>query len=257
MLFLAIFVLSVPLLVLGSLSNARLLPGLPLSALMFVCTAAVAFWVAYRTGGWLGMRALLGRVFDADRKKPWTWYLVSVLVLPTVLVIAYVIMRVAHMPLPVPEVAWLQAPLLFALFFVGAAGEEVAWSATLLEPLQAHYGALAASLSIGVVGAAWHVIPFAQVHPSVAWVFGQCLFTVAFRVVIAWIYNVSGRSLFAAVLCHTAYNTAWQLFPNQTSGYNPWIAAALTWVAVVGVVAVYGARTLSGRPPTHALSGRQ
>jgi len=63
-LFLAIYVLSVPLLVLGSLTNARLMPGLPLSALMFVSTAAVAFWVAYRTGGRAGLRALLGRVFD-------------------------------------------------------------------------------------------------------------------------------------------------------------------------------------------------
>jgi len=101
--FLAIFLLSMPLLVLGSLSNTRLMPGLPLSARMFVCTATVAFGVAYRTGGWAGMRALLGRTFDAYRPKPWMWYLVGVLVLPAVLVLEYVIMRVAHMPLPSPQ----------------------------------------------------------------------------------------------------------------------------------------------------------
>ena len=88
-------------------------------------------------------------------------------------------------------------------------------------PLQGRYGAFGAGLVIGVVAAVWHVIPFAQVHPSVAWILGQCLFTVAFRVVIAWIYSVSGRSLFAAVVCHAAYNTAWQLFPNQGSGLQP------------------------------------
>ncbi len=231
--------LSVPLLVLGSRSDVRLLPGLPLSALMFVCPAAVAFWVAHRSGGLSGMRALLRRVCDADRAQPWTWHLVSAFVFPAVLLIEYVIMRLAHMPLPAPQVPWLQAPVLFALFFIGAVGEELAWSATLLAPLQARYGTLGAGLIIGVVAAIWHAVPFAQVHPSVSWILGQCLFTVAFRVVIAWIYTVSGRSLFAAVVCHTAYNTAWQLFPNQTSGYNPWLAAALTW-GVVGITIISG-----------------
>lgn len=67
MILLAISMLSVPFLVLGSVSSARLLPGLPLIALMFLCTAAVAFWVAWRTGGLSGIRRLLGRVLDARR----------------------------------------------------------------------------------------------------------------------------------------------------------------------------------------------
>jgi len=68
----------------------------------------------------------------------------------------------------------------------------------------------------------------------------------AFRVVIAWIYSVSGHSLFAAVVCHTSFNTAWQLFPNQGSGYNPWIAAALTWGVVIGVCTRYRTVLLAG-----------
>jgi len=245
--FLAIFVLSVPLLLLGSLSSARLMPGLPLSALMFVCTAAVAFWAAYRTAGRAGMRELLGRVFDARRAKPWTWHLMSALVFPSLFLLEYEIMLAARMPLPSPQVPWLEAPVLFALFFVAAVGEEVAWSATLLEPLRARCGALGAGLVIGVFAAAWHVIPFSQVHPSISWILGQCLFIVAFRIVIAWIYIASGHSLFAAVVCHASYNTAWQLFPNQASGYDPWIAAALTWVVAGAIVAIFGARTLGGR----------
>jgi membrane protease YdiL (CAAX protease family) len=250
--FLAIFVLTVPFIVLGLSSSARVLPGIPLSGFAFLCIAAVAFWAAWRTGGLAGMRALLGRVFDARRAKPWTWHLVAVLVFPALLLLEYAIMRVTQMPLPAPRVMWLQSPLLFVAFFVGAACEEVAWSATLLEPLQARYGALVAALLIGVFGVVLHVVPFVQANSSVSWVVGQCLFIVAFRVVVAWIYNVSGHSLFSAVLCHAAYNTAWQLFPNQGSGYNPWITAGLTFVVVVVVVAVFGARTLAGRHPSSA-----
>jgi membrane protease YdiL (CAAX protease family) len=248
----AIFVLSIPLLVLGSLSSARLMPGLPLSALMFLCTAAVAAWAAWRVHGLAGVRALLARLFDARRARPWTWHLVSVSLFPGVLLIEYAIMLALRVPVPAAHVAWRQAPVLFALFFVAAACEEVAWSATLLEPLQMRYGALGAGLVLGAFTAAWHVIPFWQANPDFYWVLGQCVFTVGFRVVVAWIYNVGGRSLFAAVLCHAGYNTAWQLFPNQGSGYNPWITAALTWAVVAVVVVVYGARTLAGRHPASA-----
>ena len=248
----AIFVLSIPLLALGSLSSARLMPGLPLSAFMFLCTAAVAFWAAWRARGPAGMRELLARVLDARRARPWTWHLVSVSVLPAVLLLEYAVMLALHMPLPSAKVAWLQVPVLFALFFVAAVCEEVAWSATLLEPLQVRYGALGAGLVLGVFAAAWHVIPFWQAQHDLTWILGQCVFTVGFRIVVAWIYDAGGRSLFAAVLCHAAYNTAWQLFPNQGSGYNPWITAALTWVVVGVVVAVFGARTLAGRHPTSA-----
>ena len=254
---LAILVLSVPFFVLGTLSNVRFMPGLPLSALMFLCTAAVAFWVAWRTGGLAGMRTLLGRVFDARRARPWTWNLVAALVFPAVLLVEYAVMLAANMPLPSPQIPWLQAPVLFALLFVGAACEEVAWSATLLEPVQERVGALGAGLLIGAFAALWHLIPFWQAHPSVSWVLGQFLFTVAFRIVLAWIYNVSGYSLFAAVVCHAAYNTAWQLFPNQGSGYSPWITAAITWVVVGVVVTIFGSRTLGSRTlGSRTLAGR-
>ena len=250
----AIFVLSVPLLVLGSSSGARLMPGLPLSALMFLCTAAVAFWAAWRVGGLAGMRTLLARVLDAGRARPWTWHLVALSVFPVVLLLEYAAVLALRIPLPAAQVAWLQLPLLFALFFVAAACEEVAWSATLLEPLQVRFGALGAGLALGVFAAVWHVIPFRQAGHALTWILGQCVFTVGFRVVVAFVYNASSRSLFAAVLCHAAYNTAWQLFPSQGSGYDPWITAVLTWVVVGVVVVVFGARTLAGRHPTMASS---
>jgi hypothetical protein len=228
------------------------MPGLPLSALMFLCTAAVALWAAWWAGGLVSMRALLARVFDAHRARPWTWHLVAASVFPAVLLLEYFLMRTLHLPLPPARVVWEQAPVLFAIFFAAAACEEVAWSATLLEPLQERFGALSAGLILGLFAAAWHVVPFLQAGHGLSWVLGQCVFTVGFRVILAWLYDVTGRSLFAAVIGHAAYNTAWQLFPDQGSAYDPWITAVLTWLAVGIVVAVFGARTLSGRHPTSA-----
>jgi len=223
------------------------MPGLPLSALMFLCTAAVAFRVAWCADGVAGVRRLLCRVVDSGRTRPWIWLVVSVLVFPAVLLVENAVVLATGVPHPASSVPWLRAPVLFALFFVAAAGEELAWSATLLEPLQARLGAFGAGLLIGVVAATWHLVPFWQAHPSVSWVLGQVVFTVAFRIVIAWIYNGSGNSLFAAVVCHAAYNTAWQLFPDGGSGYDPWIAAGLAWIIVGVVIAIFGPQTLARR----------
>jgi uncharacterized protein len=167
--------------------------------------------------------------------------------MPGVLLASYAVMQIADLPMPQPGVPWLLAPVLFLLFFVAAVGEELAWTATVLDPLQSRVGALPAALIIGVVWALWHVIPFFQVHPSASWVVGQCLFTVAFRVLLVWLYNNTGRSVFAVVVAHAMYNVAWQLFPNRGSHYNPWIVAAITALVALIVTLVSGAKTFSGR----------
>jgi len=248
---LAIVLVSVPFYVLGSLLRVRIMPGLPVSALAFVGPAVVAFWVAHRAGS---MRALIRRVFDIRQARPLAWYLASATLFPTVLAFEYAIMKVTHMPLPSPQIAWLRAPMLFALFFTTAAGEEIGWSVTLFEGFRLRYGSLGAAVVIGIVVAFWHVIPFSQAHPDAWWILGQCFFTVAFRVVIAWIYWTSSRSLLAVILCHASYNTGWQLFPNESSAYDPWICAALTWALAVGLTAVTGARSLNGHRPANSAS---
>ena len=252
-----IAVLSTPFYLIGQMSDARLMPGLPVSSLMFLCPAGVACWAAWRAGGFLKVRDLLGRVLDAPRAKPWTWHLVSAAVFPAVLLVEYALMRALQLPLPVPAVAWIQAPVLFVLFIANAACEELAWTATLLEPLQRRLGAFRAGLLLGVFVAAWHVVPFWQAHPAVSWVFGQAVFTVAFRVAVAWIYNVSGRCLMAAVVCHAGYNTAWQLFPDRGSGYDPWTTAGLTWLVVALIVAFYGTPDLGGSPLVSEMGERR
>jgi membrane protease YdiL (CAAX protease family) len=245
--FFAVCAVSVPFWILGKLTSARLMPGLPVSALMFICTAFVACLFSASTGGADAVKRLLARSFDFRRIRSAVWFVQSLLLMPSVFLASYAIMRIAQLPMPKPDVPWSLAPVLFLLFFVTAVGEELAWSATVLDPLQSRVGALPAALIIGVVWALWHVVPFAQAHPSAWWVSGQCLFTVAFRVVLVWLYNTNGRSVFAVVVCHAMYNVAWQMFPNRGSTYNPWIVAAITGLLALIVTLAWGAQTLSGR----------
>lgn len=240
---LAILVLSIPFVIAGSLTPARLMPGLPVSALMFLATALVAVGVAYRASGWQGAAGLCRRALDLGRSRPWVWYAVALVVFPAIIHAQLLLLGVSTGNVGRP-ITWGASLLTFSLFLVAALCEEVAWSGTLLDPIAARVGFFAAAVTLGAFTAFWHMVPFFQTHPSVPWVVGQCVFTIGFRVVVAWVYRSGGRSILAAALCHASYNTTWQLMPDPVSGYKPWLVAALTWGVVFAIVAVFGAQAL-------------
>lgn len=243
---LTVFALPVPFWLLGSLSSARVLPGLPLSALGVLCPVTVAGLYAWRIGGRPAVGRLLARSVDVRRTRSAIWFAVAALLMPLTLLIAYGVLRAASFPLPGTPVPWSQIPTSLMLFFIPAAAEELAWSATLLDPLQSRLGSLRAALIIGMVWVGWHVIPFAQAHPSAAWVLGRCLFSLSFRVVLVWLYNNAGHSAFAAILGHATSNVAWQLFPGHGSAYDSWVAAALTGFVAAGITLRWSRQSLAG-----------
>src|SRR4029450_7876985 len=111
--------------------------------------------------------------------------------------------------------------------------------------MQQRWGALKASLVLGVVWAIWHGIPFVQTGNPPNWIVWQSLKTVAMRIVIVWIYNKTGKSVFAAILYHTSDNVSWSLFPNYGSHYDPLVTGLLTCLAAVIVTFGWGAKTLA------------
>jgi uncharacterized protein len=55
--------------------------------------------------------------------------------------------------------------------------------------------------------------------------------------VIVWLYNNTGRSVFAASLYHGTLNLCWQLFPNRGSHYDPRITSLLI-ISVATIVTI-------------------
>jgi hypothetical protein len=106
--------------------------------------------------------------------------------------------------------------------------------------MQDRWNALQASLLLGPVWAVWHVVPLGQVGRSPGWIAWWCLFAVALRVLIVWIYNNTGKSVFAAALCHAIANLSWQLFPNYGSHWDPRITGLITAFAAVIVTVMWG-----------------
>jgi membrane protease YdiL (CAAX protease family) len=244
--FLLVFALSIPFWLVGAATGLQLLPGLPVAALMFICPAAAALICVYKESKAAGVTQLLKRSFDFKRIRPKIWYLPITLLMPGIMVLSYGLMRVMGVPLPAPQFTGSAALVMLLAFFVSALGEELGWSAYALDPWQRRWNALGAGILLGLVWAAWHVVPFLQAHRSAAWIAGQCLFTVAARVLLVWIYNNTGKSVFAVTVCHAMSNVSIFL-PNYGSYYDPRFSGLIATSAAAIVTIVWGPRTLARR----------
>lgn len=240
-----VFALSVPFWLIGGLTGLRLLPGLPVSSLMAFCPLLAAAILAYGENKTAGVATLLKRAFDHKRIRVKVWYIPTVLLMPGVMILSYGLLRLTGSPIPSPQFPVLAPLAMFLMFFIAALGEELGWSGYVLGPMQDRWNALQASLLLGLVWAAWHVVPFVQARRSPAWIAWQCLVLVAIRVLLVWLYNNTGGSVFAVAVCHAMVNVTWQLFPVNGSYYDPCVTGLIVILIAAIVVFGWGPRTLA------------
>jgi uncharacterized protein len=84
-----------------------------------------------------------------------------------------------------------------------------------------------------------------QAHRSAAWIGGAILFTVGTRILIVWLYNYTGGSVFGAALFHAMLNVRWFVFPIYGSYLDPRISALVAIFMVALATTVWGPRTLA------------
>jgi membrane protease YdiL (CAAX protease family) len=243
--FLLVLALSLPFWLVGALTSFQLLPALPVSALAFLCPVTAAAVLVYRENKSAGVKEWLQRAFDFTRVKAKIWYVPTILLMPCIMVLSYGAIRLMGVLLPAPQFSVGTLLALFVAFFIGALGEEMGWSGYALDPLQERFGALGGALLLGVVWAVWHYVPLLEAHRSLAFIAWWSLGTVAARVIIVWLYNNTGRSVFVAALFHTMINLTWQLFPIHGSYYDPRVTGLITAVVAGVVVIVWGPPTLA------------
>jgi uncharacterized protein len=218
--FLLVFALSVPFWLIGGATDSQLMPGLSVSALMGFCPMAAALILVYSDKGASGAQELLKRALDYKRINSKRWLVPVLFLMPAVSVVVYGLMRWLDMPLPAPEMHVGPALLMFITFFVGGLGEELGWSGYATDPMQDRWGALRASLLLGAVGVIWHLIPLVLIHRTWAWIAWWCLYAFAARILTVWLYNNTGKSVFAAALFHATLNLSYMLFPVYGSHFD-------------------------------------
>jgi membrane protease YdiL (CAAX protease family) len=134
--------------------------------------------------------------------------------------------------------------------FVLIVGEELGWRGYALPRLLAERSVLAASLILGVLWGAWHLptffVPGAPQYglPFSAFV----LLTMAYSVLIGWVYVHARGSVLIASLLHGAINLSQSFF---LGGVDPakeyWLLAAVYGAVALAVALMFGSN-LSRKP---------
>jgi CAAX protease family protein len=267
MFFLLLFVLSVPLWVLGVTNLVALPKDTPLYVpnLLWHISIAIlpmiaALILVYRERGSDGVKHLLKRPFEYTRIKGKIWYVPTFLSFPLLMVLEYEVLKFMGVGLPDLRSPGLLVPIFFVLFFALGIGEELGWSGYALGPLQDRWTALGAGLLLGVVSAVWHLVPLMQEPHTPMWIVWHSAHMLPLRIIMVWLYNNTGRSMFAVVAFHATVNigeTVWPFY-GTTGYYDPLITFILLAVMAAIATFLWGPATLaryrygrsSGRKPS-------
>jgi len=136
-------------------------------------------------------------------------------------------------------------PILPIMFFFMALGEEVGWMGYAYDPMEEQWNAFRASLILGIIWAAWHIPIYTLGEHTLLWMAGQSLVLVGSRILIVWIYNNTGKSLFATILFHAIDNVAMITLSVLTAPLGPVISAVLVIIIVVIITRVWDLQTLT------------
>ncbi len=243
--FILTFALSSLFWLVGAVIGLQLLPGIPLSALSVSCPLIAALILIYRENKSVGMTRLLKRSFDYKRIEAKVWYAPIILFWPGAMVLSYGVMRWMGSPIPAPQFPVLAALIGFLVAFIFALGEELGWMGYAIDPMQDWSNALQASLLLGLVWAAWHLVLLVQAQRTPEYIVWQSCTYLAERVLFVWLYNNTGKSVFATAVFHAMLNVTWQLFPVSGSFYDPRITGLIVALAAVIVTFLWGPKNLA------------
>ncbi len=211
-----------------------------------------ALIVTALVGGKDGLKALLRR--QVQWRVSIGWYAVAI-GLPIALELVTVALNVAmgaHAPTwdvmrPWPTILGMTA---LYMVFSGPLGEELGWRGfalpRLLERFAAHpYGALIASLILGVIHAAWHLPMFLVGEMDVPSILG----TIIGAVLVTWLVQHTQGSVLLTVLFHAANQNSGRflspLFAGADVIQQHWLKLVVWAIAAIVIVIVAGPARLA------------
>ena len=182
-----------------------------------------AFVVTALTEGKPGVRALWKRFWNKNMSVK--WLLVTLLFLPATQLVTNLLTRFLDgQDYPVfftYSPPWTFITSFLMAFIFNGIFEEFGWRGYVLPRFQARWNALASSLILGVMWAAWHFgqwfVPGSNLFQRNFWLWS--LGTLMLSILMTWIFNNTKGSVLAVSL-----STAWLIL--EPSGLN-WIGATM------------------------------
>jgi CAAX protease family protein len=243
--------LSIPFWGVGALAQAHVIPDHVLFRASWSLTPMMAAAVlVYREGRAAAVRQLFRRIVDYGRIRAKSWYLAVFLAGPVIVFVQYGLALWSGRQVPPPHFTLL-VPVSFIGFFLIAYAEELGWTVYALDTLQQRRSALTAAILTGIIWASLHAPVWALAGQSLNWCAWQWIYVVALRVLMAWVYNNTGKSLFAMDLLHPGLFVWWYLWPVSGTGlsiptlYEPRSLALIAIVLAATVTYLWGPKTLN------------
>jgi len=201
------------------------------------------------TQGRKGLRTFFKRYLQWREGFVW-WLFVLFGILIAITLVAAAILGVSVLGQFVQKLTTILPMYLLTLvvgMLLGPLWEEPGWRGFALPRLQNRFGPLLASLILGVLWAAWH----APGYPG-GWMTGSVWAllagSIAFSIIMTWVYNNTHGSILLMILLHSASNAAvsvgvqvlpTDLSPAMTSFvFSGWIPA-ITYMAIALVVILF------------------
>lgn len=249
--FVLTLLLSVPFYVLNIFAYQNIIGkpemGTLYIAIFTITPIASASIITYRRSGSGGLKELLGRMFDFKQIVKKRWYAVILLLVPALYLLSIGGVALSDAKIPSMLVSPIALPIVLPFFFLLAAGEEIGWMGYAFEPMQASLGALRAALMLGMLWAFWHIPFFVFMIQDLVVFIAQVLTLVGIRILMAWIFNNTGNSVFSAILFHAVDNTALVTLPEIKS-VIPWgsvLLCILVLITAFIVTWLWGGKTLN------------
>ncbi|MEF9915462.1 type II CAAX endopeptidase family protein [Streptomyces sp. P5-A9] len=237
----------------GGSAGSQLLGVLPGAYLGPVTAALLVIGI---TEGRAGLKVWRGRM--TRFRVGWRWYLLVLLSVPAALVLASTVLAGQAPALPSATVLAAYLPALLAQMVTTGLAEEPGWREFAMPRMQSRYGALTATFVVGPLWGAWHLPLFLTEWgggPDVSWIKPTEFMatTIAFSIVMTWVFNKSGESMPLVMLLHCGVNntfsTAWSdMFPSLATSDA---AHAFFLAAVAGAtILLIATRGRLGQPKT-------
>jgi membrane protease YdiL (CAAX protease family) len=200
-----------------------------------------------------GLRSIVRQV------KVWRvgiiWYLIA-LIGPVLVMLAAKAMNAVRIGI-VPS-KWMICPSfsdpggLPFIIFGSLFAEEPGWRGFAQTRLQVRYGALAASVFIGLLWSTWHlwyvILPGGLSTVTRTDALATYVRLTSTAVIYAWMYNSTNGSLLVTMIAHFGHNLSASLIPTPAdAGQQHLITALLYFIAAMIVVSIGSAHTLRTR----------
>lgn len=173
------------------------------------------------------------------------WYVYIFGVMPTIMVLSYIVLRLVGKTVPKSEFSVYAIPIVFIyiLFLMGPLGEEAGWRGFLLRRMIIVWRPFYGSVVLGLIWSLWHLPLFfientiqSELASNNSFILAFCgyiLYTLMITIQISIIYINTKGNLLGSILFHTVANTSLGMMPMMLSK-----AGGITLLGVMSLVTV-------------------